>query len=260
MMLTATSRTHIEAGNLTSNNKSINPVPQIGGPLSRKAEALLAAHRLQIAKGWLGRVIEEIDDLSTLESFPTQASIRASVDLLDGLALALHDDRALVEFEPGGLYYQKAATLGLVGSGRSSDLITVARSMQALEESIWEMMIDAFRKDDKDLLRLVMRLRRALIGIAAAATESCYERANSELDRMAHTDPLTDLHNRRYLSRELERHIEMYRRYHRAFSIIMLDMDNLKWLNDTYGHAAGDAALQHVATIMRANIRDVDFA
>jgi len=237
-----------------------SPVSLNGDPLSRKAETLLAEHRLTIAKGWLGRVIEEIDDLSTLESFPTQASIRASVDVLEGLALALHDDRALIEFEPGGLYYEKAATLGLVGSGRSSDLMAVARSMQALEDSIWEMMIGAFRRDDRDLLRLVMRLRRALTGVSMAAAESCYARANSELDRMAHTDALTDLYNRRYLSRELERHIEIYRRYHRAFSIIMLDMDNLKWLNDTHGHAAGDSALRHVAVLMRASIRDVDFA
>ncbi len=37
-------------------------------------------------------------------------------------------------------------------------------------------------------------------------------------------------------------------------------MDNLKWLNDTHGHAAGDAALRHVAALMRSSIRDVDFA
>jgi two-component system cell cycle response regulator len=38
----------------------------------------------------------------------------------------------------------------------------------------------------------------------------------------------------------------------------MLDFDNLKWLNDTFGHAAGDSALQHLAKVMRINVRDVD--
>lgn len=245
---------------MVSDQRHINPAALNGDPLSHKAQSLLTEHRLAIAKGWLSKVIDEIDDLSTLESFPTQASIRASVEVLEGLAIALQDDRALIEFEPGGLYYEKAATLGLVGSGRSSDLMAVARSMQALEDSIWEMMIGAFRRDDRDLLRLIMRLRRALTGVSMSAAEACYARANSELDRMAHTDALTDLFNRRYLMRELERHIELFKRYHHPFSIIMLDMDNLKWLNDTHGHAAGDAALRHVATLMQASIRDVDIA
>ncbi|NLG66500.1 MAG: GGDEF domain-containing protein [Actinobacteria bacterium] len=255
-----TNRSCDPRGVVINNHRHQDSAPLNGDPLSRKAESLLTEHRLQIAKGWLAKIIDEIEDLATLESFPTQTSIRASVDVLEGLATALHDDRALIEFEPGGLYYEKSATLGLVGSGRSSDLMAVARSMQALEDSIWEMMIGAFRRDDRDLLRLIMRLRRALTGVSMAAAEACYARANSELDRMAHTDALTDLFNRRYLMRELERHVEIFKRYHHPFSIIMLDVDNLKWLNDTYGHATGDAALRHIATLMRNSIRDVDFA
>lgn len=235
-------------------------LPVDDDPLRHKARGLLERHRLEIAKCWISRMIDEINDLATLESFSAQASIRASIELLEGLALALSDDRALQEFEPGGLYYQKAQALGLVGTSRTSDLLAVARSMQSLEDCIWETIMGAFRREDRDILRVVMRLRRALIGMIMAATEACYACASSELDRLAHTDPLTELFNRRYLTRELERHIEIYKRYRHPFSIIMLDVDNLKHINDTFGHAAGDAALRHVAALVRATIRDVDLA
>jgi diguanylate cyclase (GGDEF)-like protein len=57
---------------------------------------------------------------------------------------------------------------------------------------------------------------------------------------------------------EFERYTELYKRYRHPFAILMLDLDNLKWVNDTFGHAAGDTALSHLATVMRMNIRDVD--
>lgn len=230
------------------------------GSLQRKARSVLEQHRLDIAKSWLNKMISSIEDLHALETFPTQSSIRASIDLLDGLALALDDDRALVEFEPGGMYYEQAEILGLVDRSTAGDLLSVARNVHALENAIWELLIDTLRREDQDVLRLVMRLRRALNGMSMAAAEACYSRANSELDRMAHTDPLTELFNRRQLVRELERHVEIHKRYHHPFSLVMLDLDNLKWLNDRYGHAAGDAALRHVAAVMRASIRDVDIA
>jgi two-component system cell cycle response regulator len=91
-----------------------------------------------------------------------------------------------------------------------------------------------------------------------AATEAYHKQSNAELDRLAHTDSLTGLYNRRYWEPELARHVELYKRYRHPFAILMLDLDNLKWVNDTFGHAAGDTALTHLATVMRMSIRDVD--
>lgn len=230
------------------------------GPLQHKARLALESHRLKIAKNWLNRVISEIEDLRALETFPAQDSIKASLEILEGLALALDDDRVLEEFEPGGAYYDKSASMGLVGTGTAADIISVARNMHALESAIWELMVDTLRREDQSVLRLVMRLRRGLNGVSMAAAEACYARASGELDRMAYTDVLTGLYNRRHLLRELERNTEIYKRYHHPFSLIMLDLDNLKGLNDTYGHAAGDAALRHVAAVMKASTRDVDVA
>lgn len=229
-------------------------------PLFRKAENVLEANKIRITKDWLGRIISRMDDLDSLESFPTQESIRASVELVEGLAAALRDETVLDSFQPGGHYYERAAQLGFFGDGDTPGLVTLSGNMLALEDSIWMLLLETLRKEDKELLTLVMRLRVALHGIFTASTESYFRHSTSELDRLAHTDPLTGLYNRRFMTRELERHCEMYKRYRHPFSILMLDLDNLKAVNDTHGHQAGDAALKHLAMLLKVNVRDVDIA
>ena len=227
-------------------------------PLFRKGSRVLKEHKLEITRLWLGRIIGRIDDLGTLESFPTQESIRTSVELIEGLAAALEDDSSVLGFEPGGHYYERAGLLGTVGSGDARGLVSLSQNVLALENAIWELLTAALRSEDRDLLHMIVRLRGCLAGVNMAAVQTYHQRSSSELDRLAHTDALTGLYNRRYLVQELERHVEIFKRYHHPFSLLMLDMDNLKWVNDTHGHAAGDAALKHMAMLMKVNVRDVD--
>ncbi|MBU2602640.1 MAG: GGDEF domain-containing protein [Actinobacteria bacterium] len=241
-------------------NSSQEEAVSAPNPLFRKAENVLEANKIRITKDWLGRIISRMDDLDSLESFPTQESIRASVELVEGLAAALRDETVLDSFQPGGHYYERAAQLGFFGDGDTPGLVTLSGNMLALEDSIWMLLLETLRKEDKELLTLVMRLRVALHGIFTASTESYFRHSTSELDRLAHTDPLTGLYNRRFMTRELERHCEMYKRYRHPFSILMLDLDNLKAVNDTHGHQAGDAALKHLAMLLKVNVRDVDIA
>lgn len=227
-------------------------------PLFAKAETVLEGSKVQITKDWLARIISRIDDLASLEQFPTQESIRTSVELIEGLASSLRDESALAAFEPGGRYYELAAELGLLGDGGQRGLVHLSQNMLALENAIWNLLLDALRKEDRELLALVVRLRSAMHGIYTSSAEAYFQRSNSELDRLAHTDQLTGLYNRRYLTQELERHGEIFKRYRHPFSILMLDLDNLKRVNDTHGHPAGDAALKHLAMLLRVNVRDVD--
>lgn len=84
------------------------------------------------------------------------------------------------------------------------------------------------------------------------------QRLFAEVQRLAITDPLTGLYNRRRLDEALTSEFERARRYRRPLSMIMLDMDSLKTINDTYGHPAGDTALKLVAAAIRSQIRRVD--
>lgn len=80
----------------------------------------------------------------------------------------------------------------------------------------------------------------------------------SNLERLADQDPLTPLVNRRAFVRELSRIVSFSERYGTPASLIFFDMNGLKTINDTYGHAAGDAALQKVAVVLMDNIRESD--
>ena len=232
-------------------------MPETGSVLG-KAKLILEEHKLDITKAWLGNLVGKLDNLEALESFPTQESIRASVELVEGLANCLVDDEALGQFEQGGIYYGQAGNLGALQKDGADAIGTLADSLCSLEDSVWACLADGLRREDQDLLRLVRVLRLALQRIQTAATEAYHKQSNAELDRLAHTDSLTGLYNRHYWEPELERYVELYKRYRHPFALLMLDFDNLKWVNDTFGHAAGDSALQHLANLMRMNVRDVD--
>lgn len=76
--------------------------------------------------------------------------------------------------------------------------------------------------------------------------------------RLAMTDPLTGLHNRRYALPHLARMAERAAAAGRQFAVMVLDLDRFKSINDTYGHAAGDAVLVEVAERLKSNLRAVD--
>jgi diguanylate cyclase len=105
-------------------------------------------------------------------------------------------------------------------------------------------------------------LLAALSGIAAAASASQLALLISLLGarRQASEDPLTGLANRRLLDRRLAAEIARARREIKPLSAISLDLDHFKRVNDTFGHAAGDEVLVHVAHILRAELRGADLA
>ncbi len=81
---------------------------------------------------------------------------------------------------------------------------------------------------------------------------------SSMFKSMAHTDEMTGLLNKRSLRQELERARQgALQRAHRL-TVMMLDADNLKKINDTYGHEAGDRLIQHIAWILRSSLRSSD--
>ena len=81
-----------------------------------------------------------------------------------------------------------------------------------------------------------------------------------EFEQLSVTDSLTGLLNRRYLQERLSEEIQRSRRHRFSLSFLMLDVDNFKSFNDTYGHLAGDAALRIVANILKENLRGDDVA
>lgn len=84
------------------------------------------------------------------------------------------------------------------------------------------------------------------------------QRLLHETQMLSHLDPLTGLFNRRYLVEQAPRIWRQARRDGARVAAMVLDLDHFKWLNDTHGHAAGDAVLRAVATTLSATVRPAD--
>ena len=94
--------------------------------------------------------------------------------------------------------------------------------------------------------------------IASACVENTVNRAR--LMRSGFTDVLTGWHNRRYFQVRLNEELARARRGQKHVVCLMLDADHFKQVNDTYGHAAGDAVLQELATRIHTEVRKSDVA
>ncbi len=100
--------------------------------------------------------------------------------------------------------------------------------------------------------------RKEILGIIAAQAAISLE--NARLFELATLDGMTKLYVHRYFQLLLEKEIERSRRYNRPLALVMIDIDNFKLFNDTYGHPVGDEVLKGVARILREKIRSVDMA
>lgn len=79
-----------------------------------------------------------------------------------------------------------------------------------------------------------------------------------KIEKLAVTDNLTKLYNRRKCDDVIAQQIELFRRYGTIFSVIILDIDHFKQVNDTFGHHAGDRVLQNIAGVLQKNTRTTD--
>lgn len=84
------------------------------------------------------------------------------------------------------------------------------------------------------------------------------DRAEGKLTELARRDALTGVYNRRYFLELAVREFQRSERYGLPLSLILLDVDNFKQINDTYGHAVGDEVLVNLAEILRSSLRGFD--
>jgi two-component system cell cycle response regulator len=82
--------------------------------------------------------------------------------------------------------------------------------------------------------------------------------SNEQLSRLATTDPLTGLHNRRYFDEQLENELRRARRFGHSLAVLLFDLDRFKVVNDTWGHPQGDVVLQTFADLLRFSSRRID--
>ncbi len=114
---------------------------------------------------------------------------------------------------------------------------------------IYDVVAGRFTDDHRRVLRRVSEQAAAVIYNSTRFEQTQHE---------SHTDPLTGLPNRRSLDRQFEAGVARAARTGSTISVIVLDLDRLKEINDTYGHDAGDRALRTVGNVLRSTVRQSD--
>ena len=123
--------------------------------------------------------------------------------------------------------------------------------------SVYGLLVLGIESEDAfDRLMEVRRLGRALADSMSLAISNITLR--EKLRTQSLRDPLTGLYNRRYMEDALERYVSLAERTGSPTSVLMIDLDNFKKVNDEHGHAKGDAVLRDVATQLVAGLRPSD--
>jgi diguanylate cyclase (GGDEF)-like protein/putative nucleotidyltransferase with HDIG domain len=134
------------------------------------------------------------------------------------------------------------------------------RSMASLPLFKDEMLLGALSVYSTELEQYTddhMRLLETVTRLASDALSNAMQHAQAESNAL--TDPLTGLPNARYIALRFDEEASRARRNARPFQVVMLDLDDFKIVNDTFGHKVGDKMLREMGRIIQAQLREYDF-
>ncbi|MFZ2267732.1 MAG: bifunctional diguanylate cyclase/phosphodiesterase [Azonexus sp.] len=194
--------------------------------LGKYSEQAKLTARTKLAKDMIGQLNLPLDAPLDIEEFqvPHRGSMEAERDSVDANLVTV----AVPDLDASNL-------AGVLGIAHASE-----EELTSQEESV---------------VRSILAIMVMVVGSSKALS-----RTLSELEYYSAHDPLTGLHNRRYFNEMLEYEVGRSERHAHEFSILMLDMDDFKDVNDTYGHPCGDAVLKGVADTMHGIMRRGDLA
>ncbi len=207
-------------------------------------------------------IAEELKQLSAAEV----AKARTRIDWASRLTGAILAGAALLGF---GCLVVAGRLLHASITGK---IVTMTRHAEAVRAGHFDIALPEGAGDELGVLAgafnaMTSRLKELVDTLEEKVRQRTRELAdknreldakNQELATLSLTDRLTGLCNRRKLDRELEAELRRARRYGTVFSVILADLDHFKDVNDTHGHAAGDAVLVRVGDILTAFTRETD--
>lgn len=145
-----------------------------------------------------------------------------------------------------------------------ADLAEVQATLLRCYDSVREescqfrMVVNGSKPWFRAVARPIQSLHGKLIWHGMLINMDDQKQLENKLAQLSVTDELTGLFNRRYMTEILGESIELYRRYQRPCSLLSLDIDHFKQVNDTYGHLVGDKVLAKIGELMEGHLRTTD--
>ena len=220
-------------------------------------ERSISASPEELTKDWIVRLIEHTR-LEEIRDLPTDRIVQEIPPLIEEILRAALSPGADPDFSPGSELERRAQAIVSLrddGRGPSPEL---PRDIAALEGVLLGALKRELTNDPLVLVDAVDRLAQLFSSLQAMVLEDLLRNRSSELEWLANTDGLTGLFNLRYLQQQMDYLLGLQQRYGHPFALLLLDVDGLKRVNDSYGHAAGDQLLLGVAEAIRAATRSVD--
>jgi diguanylate cyclase (GGDEF)-like protein len=191
-----------------------------------------------VARPGLREELERVAALARSLPAPTQLRLQADPGELEDLGVPEGIELDGLHVSPGDPYAAPA-----IGDGEGGDLASVLTAF-ALYVVRVNAELEVARRERQDLAEAQQRL-----------TEQ-----NVLLRELAVVDELTSLRNRRFFDRTLQYEVDRMKRYDRHLSLVLIDVDHFKSVNDRFGHLMGDEVLKVVARCLEKNVRKADLA
>lgn len=134
--------------------------------------------------------------------------------------------------------------------------------IQYIKGTVGALYLRTSRKDiefmDKEIKFCQIMCSMAAVALKNSHLFDIINREKVLLEKMAVTDDLTGLYNHRFFVKRLNEEFKRAKRYNNPISCVMIDIDDFKKINDTYGHQCGDVVLQEIAKVIRNCVRESD--
>ena len=121
-----------------------------------------------------------------------------------------------------------------------------------------EAKLDDYLKDAKNTFYFNLFISLFITFLVAWIIFNVIKKYNFKLEYMAFNDSLTGLYNRRHFEEVFSKQIHLFKRQKQNFSILFMDIDNFKNINDTHGHEVGDFVIKNIAKLLKQNLRESD--
>jgi diguanylate cyclase (GGDEF)-like protein len=152
-----------------------------------------------------------------------------------------------------------AATLGKLRHKQHYDIAEVVYEYVKLRQEIWATLRASEAAEEQFRSPVVLSyIDRLIDELMLVTIDNFYDTSVRSLEKRAIGDDTTKLYNKDYFRQRLNEELRRAVRYGQPISVVMVDVDNLKKINDTYGHPVGDEALRAVASAVRHTCRQTD--